>query len=93
MELKIDNLKSPNACLRGFTPTGGKIVVSLHPVGMFMNRYTHKNWATGGGASNLTQQEYDAYKRAGLLLSRGEEGDGQQAFALLKEAGFDLFIE
>ena len=65
--------------IRAFTPTGGKV------------RLVTYIESVGGGASGLSQEQFDAYKRARLLADPRNGGDWAKARAALEAAGFEVF--
>ena len=67
-----------NHGLKGFSPNGGHCTLkNCEP-------------AIGGGARNLTQAEYDAYKKAQLYAMPENGGDWSKARELLEAAGFEV---
>lgn len=64
--------------ITGLTSTGGKIKITAEG---------------GGGANNLSQSQFDAYKLAGLVINPLNGQDWQKARLILGEAGFDVYFE
>jgi len=65
--------------LRAFTPTGGKA------------RLVQYIESVGGGAAQLSEEEYAAYQRARLVAHPRNGGKWAEAKRLLDEAGFEVF--
>lgn len=66
--------------ITGTTSTGGSVKIVLYdPKGGDSN--------VGGGAKNLGQKEYDAYKKAKAAMAKGDEA---KARAILQAAGFEV---
>jgi hypothetical protein len=67
--------------LRCFAASGGKCsLIQYDGVGKL-----------SGGASNLSQVEFDAYQKAKLVADPRNEGDWDKAIEILKAAGFEVF--
>ena len=64
--------------LRASTPTGGKARLVAYTADV------------GGGASNLSQEEFDAYQRAKLLAAPANGGKWGEAREVLEAAGFEV---
>lgn len=64
--------------LRGFAPSGGKV------------RLVQYVESVGGGATNLAQEEFDAYKRARLIADPRNGGDWAKVRDILVKAGFEV---
>ena len=65
--------------IQAFTSTGGKA------------RLVNILDGVGGGASDLTQEQFDAYKRAKLIADPRNGGDWANARQVLEDAGFEVF--
>jgi len=65
--------------LRAFAPSGGAV------------RLVQYVENVGGGASGLTRDEFDAYKRARLVADPRNGGDWAKARETLVKAGFEVF--
>ena len=48
--------------------------------------------SVGGGASNCTQELFDAFKKARRVADPRNQGDWQKARRILEEAGWEVFI-
>jgi hypothetical protein len=72
----------PRYGYKGIAENGATITIKRHSDGPN---------GTGGGAANCSQEQFDAYQRAHLLVSRNEPGDRERAAGLLQAAGFDVF--
>ena len=68
-----------NKGLQAYTSGGGKATIANY------------HDSVGGGASNLTQAEMDAFQKARLVASPKNGGDWLKAKAMLEEAGFEVF--
>lgn len=56
-----------------------------------MARIVQYTASVGGGASNLTQNQFDAYKQAKLIADPRNGGDWAKARTVLESAGFEVF--
>lgn len=65
--------------LRASTPAGGKVRLVQYTEGV------------GGGASNLSQEQFEAYQRARLLADPRNGGRWQEAKQVLEAEGFEVF--
>lgn len=65
--------------LRASTETGGKV------------RIVQYIESVGGGASELSQEQFSAYQRARLLADPRNGSKWQEAQAVLEAAGFEVF--
>jgi hypothetical protein len=68
--------------LIGYTPTGGRITITQ----------LERSGVTGG-AKDLAQAEFDAYKKAKLQADMINGGDIDKAKATLEAAGFEVYLE
>lgn len=48
-------------------------------------------YGTGGGASNMTQEQFNAYERAKLTADKRNQGDMDEAKQILEAAGFEVY--
>lgn len=68
--------------LRGSTPTGGKCTLKRMSGGKVQS-----------GCSGLSQDEFDAYKKAAMIAAEINGGDWDRAKYFLEDAGFEVFME
>lgn len=65
--------------LRGFTESGGTA------------RLVQYTSSVGGGASDLTQEQFTAYRRAKLVADEQNGGDWEKAKELLEAVGIEVY--
>jgi len=65
--------------LRGFTETGGAVRLVQYAISI------------GGSAQNLTQEQFDAYRRAKLLADERNGGKWAEAKEVLEAAGLEVY--
>lgn len=69
-----------NTKIRAFASNGAKCTIEqMLPYG------------TGGGASNMTQEQFSAYERARLTADSRNSGDMGKAKQILEAAGFEVY--
>jgi hypothetical protein len=65
--------------VKGYAPNGGTVTIETLERG------------TSGGAKDLSQTEFDAYKKARLTADPANGGDIEKAKSILEKAGFDVY--
>lgn len=65
--------------LRGYTDTGGTV------------RLVQYTASVGGGASDLTQEQFAAYQRAKLVADPRNDGDWTEVKKILEAVGLEMY--
>ena len=75
----------PGQKIKGYAPNGAEITLARYHPGANTSDVT----ATG---KNMTSNQHDALKKAGLLADTRNGGNWEKAMSVLATAGFELYV-